>query len=215
MADGGRAAPRFFWWAALAFALLAAAGLLGLDAVVLRWMVALPDRETLWDRGTDFLDLVTLKGISTFLLGALLIAAGGVLLAIGRTRAAGWFVLYAGAVQFVTATVADLAKPPFGRLRPFQAMARPDGLDAWFVGANSFPSGHAAFYAGLFFPMILLFPRWTPIWAIPPLFIVLARMLDHVHYLSDVSASLALAAAFTAAFSVILRRDEATPAGTR
>jgi membrane-associated phospholipid phosphatase len=211
----GRASPRLFWWAAFAFALIAAAGLLGLDGVVLRWTAALPDDNTLWDRGTDLLDLVTLKGMSTFLLGLLLLAAAGLLLAIRATRAVGWLVLYVGAVQFVTATVADLAKPPFGRLRPFQALARTGGIDTWFAGADSFPSGHAGFYAGLFFPLMLLVPRLTPLWAIVPLFIVFARMFDHVHYLSDVSASLALAAAFTAAFSALAVTGSPTPARTQ
>jgi membrane-associated phospholipid phosphatase len=209
--DGNRASPRFFWWAALAFALVAAAGLLGLDSAVLRWTAALPDDNTLWDRGTDLLDLVTLKRLSTFLLGALLIAAAGLLLAMRRTRAAGWLVLYVGAVQLVTATIADLAKPRFGRLRPFEA----GGIDTWFAGANSFPSGHAASYAGLFFPLMLLVPRLTPLWAIVPLFIVLARVFDHVHYLSDVSASLALAAAVTAAFAPLAPNGSPTPARTQ
>jgi membrane-associated phospholipid phosphatase len=207
----GRASPRLFWWAALAFALIAAAGLLGLDATVLRWTAALPDDNTLWDRGTDLLDLVTLKALSTFLLGTVLIAAAGLLLAIRATRAAGWLVLYVGAVQLATATFADLAKPPFGRLRPFQA----GGIDTWYAGSDSFPSGHAASYAGLFFPLMLLFPRLTPLWAIPTLFIALARIFDHVHYLSDVSASLALAAGLTAAFAPLAIKASATPARTQ
>jgi membrane-associated phospholipid phosphatase len=205
------AAQRLFWWAAFAFALVAAAGLLGLDAAVVRWTAALPDDDTLWDRGTALLDLVTLKGLSTYLLGVILLAAAGLLLAIRATRAAGWLVFYVGAVQLVTATVAERAKPPFGRLRPFQA----GGVDSWFAGSDSFPSGHAASYAGLFFPLILLFPRLTPLWAIPTLFIALARIFDHVHYLSDVSASLALAAGLTAAFAPLALRASATPAGTR
>jgi membrane-associated phospholipid phosphatase len=210
----GRAPPRLFWWAALAFALIAAAGLLGLDGAVVRWTAALPDDDTLWDRGTALLDLVTLKGLSTYLLGMILLAAAGLLLAMRRTRAAGWLVFYVGAVQLVTATVAERAKPPFGRLRPFQA----GGIDTWYAGSDSFPSGHAASYAGLFFPLMLLVPRLTPLWAIPTLFIALARIFDHVHYLSDVSASLALAAGLTAAFAPIAPialRASATPARTQ
>jgi len=207
----GRASPRLFWWAALAFALVAAAGLLGLDAAVVRWTAALPDDDTFWDRGTALLDAVTLKGTSTYLLGMSLLAAAGLLLTMRRTRTAGRLVLYVGAVQLVTATLAEIAKPPFGRLRPFQA----GGIDRWFAGADSFPSGHAASYAGLFFPLILLFPRLTLVWAVPALFVALARIADHVHYLSDVCASLALAAAFTAAFSALVPKAPPTPARTR
>lgn len=190
----------------LAFALVAVAGLFGLDAVVAQWTAGLSDGGTLWDWGTALLDLIALKEISTFLLGALLIVAAGLLLVIRAMRGPGWLLLYVGLVQFATTTVADLSKPQFGRLRPYEAMAGPGGMDSWFVGANSFPSGHTAFYAGLFFPLMLLFPRWAPLLAIAPLFIAAARVLEHDHYLSDVSVSLALAAALTAAFSAIARK---------
>ena len=199
---------RFFWIAALAFALVAAAGLLGLDRGIAGWTANLPAGEKLWDRGTGLLDLLVLKEVSNFLLGAVLLLAAGILLALRATRGLGWATLYLGLVQFLTTTIADLAKPQLGRLRPYEAMAEPGAPDIWFVGANSFPSGHAAFYAGLFFPLMLLLPRWTLLWALPPLFIAAARVLAHDHYLSDVAASLALAAAMTAAWAPLARRND-------
>jgi membrane-associated phospholipid phosphatase len=200
----GQAEARRFWWAALAFAALAAAGLLWLDGPLARWTAAAPAR--FWGQGTDLLDLVTLHQLSDFLIGGVLIVLGAGLAALRSTRHAGWPILYVGAVQLGATLAADLAKPQFGRLRPLQAMADPGGGDLWFVGANSFPSGHAAFYAGLFLPLILIVPRWAPLWALPVLFIAVARMLVHAHYLSDVAASLALACALTAALSFIARK---------
>src|SRR5688572_30240919 len=169
--------PRIFWIAALAFTLIAAAGLLGVDAAMSRWTATLPQDQTLWDRGTAWLDLIVLKEVSNFLLGAILLLAGGLLLVLRATRRFGWATLYLGLVQFLTTTIADLAKPQLGRLRPWEAMAEPGAGDVWFVGANSFPSGHTAFYAGLFLPLMLLLPRWSWLWALPPLFIALARIL--------------------------------------
>ena len=204
-------AARAFWIAAFAFALVGAAGMLGIDPLLARWTATLPQGATIWDRGTGLLDLVALKEVSNFLLGAILLLAGAILLALRATRALGRVTLYLGLVQFLTTTIADLAKPQLGRLRPDEAMAEPGALDTWFVGANSFPSGHAAFYAGLFFPLMLLLPRWTLLWALPPLFVALARLLSHDHYLSDVAASLALAAAMTAALAPLARRGPVAP----
>jgi membrane-associated phospholipid phosphatase len=108
-------------------------------------------------------------------------------------------------VQFATTVVADLSKPPFGRLRPHEAMELPALQDTWFVGANSFPSGHTAFYAGLFFPLVLIFPRWLLLWLLPPFFIAVARVVEHDHYLSDVAASLTVAALLAVGFSRLRR----------
>ena len=155
-----------------------------------------------------WLDLVVLKEVSNFLRGALLLLAGGLLLAVRATRRYGWATLYLGLVQFLTTTIADLAKPQLGRLRPSEAMAEPGAADVWFVGANSFPSGHTAFYAGLFLPLMLLLPHWRWLWALPPLFIAAARLLAHDHYLSDVAASLALGAAMTAAWAPVAARAD-------
>ena len=189
------------WLAAGLGALVAAAGLAGLDSAIAARTAG--EAGDFWfGAGTAWLDLVALKGISNFLLGAILIVAALLLLAFRRTRRPGWAVLYLALVQFVATTAADLAKPQFGRLRPFEATA----ADTWFVGANSFPSGHVAFYAGLFLPLILLFPRFTLLWLTVPLFVAAARVVEHDHYLSDVGASFALAAALAAALSPVAAR---------
>lgn len=204
-----RSPARRFYFVALVFALLTMSGLVGLDRLVAEFTAGLPRGDTFWNRGTGLLDLVLLKEISNFLLGAILLLAGGVLLTLRATRPVGRPILYLGLVQFIATTVADLAKPQLGRLRPFEAMAEPSGLDTWFVGANSFPSGHTAFYAGLFFPLMLLLPRWLWLWAVPPMFVAVARVLAHDHYMSDVAASLALAAFLTAAFAPVAAAAQA------
>ena len=55
---------------------------------------------------------------------------------------------------------------------------------------------------------MLIAPRWTFLFAIPPLFVGASQVLDNQHYLSDVSAALALAALVTGGFAFLLRRAE-------
>lgn len=196
------------WAVATAAALLAAAGLLGLDEVIARRSAHPQAGEALLGRVVELLDLVALKEISNFLLGTLLLLAAAALLALGRTRRAGWLLLYLGAVQFLATVVADLSKPPFGRLRPHEAMADGRLVDQWFAGANSFPSGHAAFYAGLLLPLVVLVPRLAWLWLPAAVLVALSRVVEHDHYLSDVAASVALAALLALAFRFLARRGE-------
>jgi membrane-associated phospholipid phosphatase len=193
--------------AAAAFGTAVAAGLLGLDRALQPEANVAPAFAA---EALALLDLVFLKEISNFLLGFLLLMVAGALLISSRMRAIGWPLLYLALVQFISTAVADLAKPIFGRLRPFEASAG----DVWFVGANSFPSGHTAFYAGLFFPLIFLLPRATLLWVLLPLFVAGLRVLQHDHYLSDVAVSLALAAALAAALSPLLNRGRHVSTGS-
>jgi len=190
---------------AAAFAFLALASVPTIDRPIADWAAAHPRGGTIWETGLQMMDFLSLKGISNFLLGPILLIAGGVLLLLRATRRNGWMFLYVGAVQFTSTVVADLAKPLIGRLRPDEAIA---GVDKWLVGGNAFPSGHTAFYAGLFFPLMLIAPRWTFLFAIPPLYVAAARVLENDHYLSDVTASLALAALVTGGLAFILRRAD-------
>ena len=194
------------WFLAGLFALLAGLGILWLDPIVAA-VTAGGVPASFWSRGTALLDGLMLKEVSNFLLGPLLLLFAMIALAApgARTRF-GWPSLYLALVQLLATVIADLSKPLLGRLRPFEAAAG-DATDSWFVGANSFPSGHAAFYAGLFFPLMILFPRWAAVFAIPPLFIAAARVVEHDHYPSDVAASLALAATLSAGLAFILERS--------
>lgn len=190
---------------AAAFAFLAFVSIFALDRPLSEWAASHPRGGTVWDTGTRLMDQIVLKQVSNFLLGPILLIAGGVLLLLRSTRRNGWMLVYVGAVQFATTLLADLSKPLIGRLRPEEAIA---GMDSWLAGGNAFPSGHTAFFAGLFFPMMLIAPRWTFALAIPPLFIAAARVLENDHYLSDVSASLALAALVTGGLAFILSRAD-------
>ncbi|MDP8912224.1 MAG: phosphatase PAP2 family protein [Pseudomonadota bacterium] len=205
MVGAGERSKNALWTAALLLALVSVAGIAALDGFVARSTATLSDGGMIWSGGAVMLDSLLLRNLSHFLLGATLMLAAGLLLLIPATRATGFSLLYVGVVQFFTTLIADFAGSQFGRLPPSQSAA---GGDNWFVGAGSFPSGQAAFYAGLFFPLIRLFPRATVLWILPPLYVAAARVLGHFHYLSDVSASLALAAALAAGLSFLADKGE-------
>lgn len=177
--------------AGLVAAMTAIAGVLGLDTIVAERTAARSAIEPLLGMLVDAFDLIALKGISSFLLSFALILAAGVLLALRRRG--GWTLFYIGLVQFLSTTIADLSKPPLGRLRPHEAMPDAVGVDRWFAGGQSFPSGHTAFYFGLFVPLIILRPRLAALWLVVPSIVATQRVLAHDHYLSDVAASVAVA----------------------
>lgn len=194
------------WWIAGGASIFTFAGLMGLDHQIALWSVGPQIGEWWLGRGTHLLDLLLLKKFSDFLLGGLLLIGAAILLTAARTRHLAWLLLYMGCVQSLATVITELAKPQFGRLRPYEAMANGCDVDLWFAGANAFPSGHAAFYSGLFFPLVLVIPRWAFVWLLCPLFIAVARVVQHRHYLSDVAASVALAALLATAFQFLLRR---------
>ena len=199
---GDRRALTAMWTVALFFVLLAAAGLAGLDGVVDRRLAA-PVPGSIWAQGLALVDLVSTKEAADWLLPFILAMAGLILLVLSSTRAIGFPLLYVGLAGLLAYGVADLSKPFFGRLRPSEAV---QGGDLWLAAGNAFPSGHTAFYAGLFFPLAILFPRLFPLWLAPPLMIAAARVMEHDHYLSDVAASLSLAAALAAGLSFLAEK---------
>lgn len=172
------------------------AGLAGLD----RWLALTDLTSAEVDRvlggAVALLDVAFGKGVAAFLLGGMLIAAALALNRFRGRRLRSGRLFYVGCAQLMCTAIADFAKPAFGRARPFQALADGAGPDRWFMGPDfgSFPSGHSAFYAGLFLPLAMIFPRQaTPLLAIP-LLVGAERVASHDHYASDVGASYLIAA---------------------
>jgi hypothetical protein len=146
-----------FWSIAAACMVVALAAIAVLDRPIAEW-AASKSHGAIWASGTAWLDFLTLRTTSIFLLGPILMLAGGVLFLLRSTRRTGWQFLFAGSVQFASTMLADLSKGPIGRLQPTDAMAIPGLPDVWLAGGSVFPSGSAAFYAGLFFPLMLIAP---------------------------------------------------------
>jgi membrane-associated phospholipid phosphatase len=187
------------WTIALLFAILAAAGLVALDAIVVQQLPpAAPG--SFWGVGTALMDGAALRDSGSWLVPSVLVFAGLLLLPLPATRGTGFPLLYVGAVHLLSSSAAEFAAPAIGRLRPIETAS---GGDLWLASGNSFPSPGTAFYAGLFLPLILLFPRAAPLWLAPPLFVAASEVMLDRHYLSDVGASLALASALAIALAFV------------
>ena len=189
-------ADRFLLLHAAIGCVLLVAGLLFADrALAEYWRAAGLEGLAVLMQGTMLLDLATGKELSKFLPGLVLAVAALVSLALrrGATRA----LLLVGATHLSSTLVAGVSKNFFGRLRPFEVMQNADWAHAWWVGGSSFPSGHAGFYFGLFLPLAWLFPRWRWPLVLIPWFIAVARVNANHHFVSDVAASIVVAALLT------------------
>lgn len=161
----------------------------------------------------DHLDVLTGRGLvganvglGQFLLGGVFIVFGLAWLLVRRGSMAGRGLMFAGAVQWATIEAGWLLKDLFGRMRPFQLLEKNDWSHIWFAGGNSFPSGHNAFFWGICLPLAYVFPKWRIPLLIVPLFIALARIDENYHFLSDVLASICLAALITLLAAMLFGR---------
>jgi membrane-associated phospholipid phosphatase len=161
-------------------------------------------------QGTSFLEVISGFPIARYALSYALLTAGLILSFWNSTRAAAWMLLFIGCAQFVTRIAAGTLKGVFERLRPFEVIQAGDWDWKFFGGhGSSFPSGHAAHFWGLFFPLAFLFPRYRLPLLIVPLFISVARVGVNDHWCSDVLASIAIAAAITLFFISLFRMKPA------
>jgi len=109
----------------------------------------------------------------------------------GLRRARLWYFL--GTTLILSRVISGTLKNVFERVRPRAFLESRASPDFFVDGGSSFPSGHAAFYFGLLFPLALLFPKMKwPLLGIAALG-ALARVFDLDHYLGDVLASAVVA----------------------
>lgn len=188
-------------------------GLAGVDAPLARWVHASGYANAVPFRGTlQVLDTIFGAHVWFWLAACTCIALGlvgtlaGTRLPLPRRLAPA--ILAAGLVQAGTIGLMILGKSTFGRLRPHQVLASGDWTNIWFMQGGSFPSGHSAFYFGLFLPLAAAAPRaWQRALLIAlPCFVVCARVNMSMHFLSDVSASCVLAALVALAVATAMRR---------
>ncbi|MEY2488147.1 MAG: hypothetical protein QOC70_89 [Verrucomicrobiota bacterium] len=157
-------------------------------------------------QGTSFLEVISGFPIARYALTYALLTAGLLLSFWESTRSAAWILLFIACAQFVTRIAAGTLKGVFERLRPFEVIQAGDWDWKFFSGhGNSFPSGHAAHFWGLFFPLAFLFPRFRIPFLIIPLFISFARVGVNDHWCSDVLGSIGIAATVTLFFIWLFR----------
>ena len=157
-------------------------------------------------KGTSFLEIVFGLQLAKYALTIALLAISALLFFWKQTRAAAWMLLFVGSAQFVTRFIVATLKPVFERLRPFQVIDAGNWDWKFFEGhGTSFPSGHGAFFWGLYFPLAYLFPRCRVPLLIIPLFVSVARVGVNDHWCSDVIGSIVVAGVVTLLFIWLFR----------
>ena len=156
--------------------------------------------------GTRWLEIAFGLTIQRYFLTYVLLGLGVILFISKATRPVAWILLFVGSAQFVTRLIAGVLKTVFERLRPFEVIQAGNWDWKFFSGhGNSFPSGHSAFFWGLFFPLAFAFPRYRIPLLIMPVFITIARVGVNDHWCSDVLASAGLAGLITLFFTWLPR----------
>jgi membrane-associated phospholipid phosphatase len=148
--------------------------------------------------GTQWLEVASGFPIDRYFLTYLMLGASLLLFIQRSTRAAAWMILFVATAHIASRLIGGTLKNVFHRLRPFEVI-QAGNWDWHFFGdkGSSFPSGHAAHFWGLFFPLLFLFPRYRIPLLILPIFISIARVGVNDHWFSDVLASAGLAAGIT------------------
>ncbi|MBO9663841.1 phosphatase PAP2 family protein [Dokdonella sp.] len=191
-----------------------AAGLLGLDRPLAEWIRASGiENATVFADGLGALDFVSGMHVWFWLAGCVTLAIGAAGLMLRRGRQWPRALVGAALVQFATLATMIAGKNHFGRLRPHQVLDGGDWSHVWFAGGGSFPSGHSAFYFGLLLPLAATcrLPWLRAVLLAIPLFVVAARVDLAKHFLSDVSASALIAAAYSLLLAIPARRWLAAP----
>ncbi|MDP9003865.1 MAG: phosphatase PAP2 family protein [Verrucomicrobiota bacterium] len=163
-------------------------------------------------KGTSFLEIAFGFPINRSALTYALLAAAALLFIWKSTRSAAWMVLFIACVQISTRLAVVGLKTE--RLRPFEVIQAGNWDWKFFRShGNAFPSGHGAYFWGLYFPLVFLFPRYRLPLLIIPLFISVARVGVNDHWCSDVLASATVAALITLIFIGLFRMKECETRG--
>jgi membrane-associated phospholipid phosphatase len=172
-----------------------------LDRPVAEFVHQRGDGAAIFSQGTAWIETVFGWGISKLALGYALLAIGAILWWRQSWRATANLFLFVALTHIITRLVAGTLKNVFERLRPDEVIQQAAWNAQFFTAdGNSFPSGHAAHFWSLYFPLAFIFPRYRIPLAIIPVFITIARVGVNDHFVSDVIASIALAAMISLAF---------------
>jgi len=206
---------RLLLWAAAIAAIAMLLGFAGLDRPLAEWIHSSGlEQARFFAWGLIALDTITAMGLWIWLLGCVALAVGLIVIFVRRTSRIGYALVAAALVQLATIATMILGKDHFGRIRPQFVLESGDWSHVWFAGGNSFPSGHSAFYFGLFLPLAAACPiRWLRVLLIAiPVYVVLARIDLAKHFLSDVSASALIASIYALIAATLVRRWLPAPA---
>jgi len=138
---------------------------------------------------TSALEWIFAFDLSKYLYAFLLLLIGVGFHVVQRSKAWARFFYFVGTTLLLSRVISGTLKNVFERVRPFEWIKSRAPADFFVDGGSSFPSGHAAFYFGLFLPLAIIFPRHKWLFLAFAFVAALARVFDVDHYLSDILAS--------------------------
>ncbi len=175
--------------------LVTIAAIVTVDEPLARWLATLEVHPAVWDRAVGVIEYAI--GIEpwkwlgvTLLVGAVVVTR---LVPRFHAHANAWLLVAAS--HLIARNVTLWAKTFSGRLRPTEWLSA-GGHTFFRDGGISFPSGHVVLVGSLVLPIVVAYPRTRPLLAVVG-FVMGARVVVGAHFLSDVSAGLALVAAIT------------------
>jgi membrane-associated phospholipid phosphatase len=180
-----------------------------LDRPVAKFVHQHGEGTAIFSQGTTWIETVFGWGISKLALSYALLASGAILWWRQSWRATANLFLFIALTHIVRRLVAGTLKNVFERLRPDEVIQQAAWNAQFFTAdGNSFPSGHAAHFWSLYFPLAFIFPRYRIPLAIVPAFITIARVGVNDHFVSDVIASIVLAVMISLAFVYAFKLDD-------
>jgi arsenate reductase len=167
------------------------------DRPLAEWVQHLTERPGWFGDGIDYLEQALGYKVSPSA-AVLVVAALGLLLwPFSRTRAQANLLLLVATTHALTFFSAQYLKTVFRRMSLSDVLEQDHWQQTFFVGGTGFPSGHVAFFWGLFLPLAWAFPRYRAALLAPAVFMAFAVVAVSGHFASDVLASIALSAAAT------------------
>ena len=185
----GRDAKTFVWTSAALLATILASIALIDRPLALLVANQLAPVEKVSGALTTALEWIFAFDLSKYLYAILFLLAGGVLHVAQKGMARARYFYFLGATLLLSRVVSGTLKNVFERVRPSEWIKSGAPADFFVDGGSSFPSGHAAFYFGLFLPLALIYPRYKWLFIGLAFVAALARVFDQDHYLSDILAS--------------------------
>lgn len=179
-------------------AIVTALCIVTIDQPLARWLATRDTWPALWNDTIAVLEyplgIVPWKwtGICVLVAGSL------ATLAITRLRSYAAVFLIVTLTHLLARHASLWGKTFTGRLRPSQwlTLEGDTGSTFWRDGGFSFPSGHVLLFASIVLPIVIVYPRARPLYAIV-VFVMIARVAVNAHFVSDVVGGLAVTAALT------------------
>ena len=198
-----RPAPAWLLVVAGVAAAVTIVAILWLDEPVARALAGNDLVPGLWAHGLDVLEWAILLPVFSWAGEIALVAAmvASVSVRAWRGQAPAWMLL--ASTHLVSRIVTNWIKVGTGRLRPTEWHG---GATFWHATGVSFPSGHIALFASVAIPLAVVSPRLgRPIALVVVPFVMIARVVENAHFISDVTGGVALVAVVTWLMGAVIR----------